>query len=459
MGTLSIILQLILSLSILVVLHELGHFIPAKWFKTRVEKFYLFFDPYFSLFKYKKGETEYGIGWLPLGGYVKISGMIDESMDTDQMAGPPQPWEFRSKKPWQKLIIMVGGVTVNFILGIFLMSMIALVWGEDYLETSKVINGIYVDEIGEEIGLRNGDKILSIGGQDFDEFSSSKLRQEVIFNDADHMMVERNGRQERINLADTLTKKLAKYENSRKRIFDARMPAVIGIVGPDHPAGRAGLMVNDEITAINGKPIRFFDEVTQATQSNPSLDLTIRRAGKILQKNVSTQHIIPPKGLKKLFGAAADTISALGINPQDKKDLFDYSHRSYGLGASISYGFTESFSFLGDQLNAFSKMFTGKIAAKESLGGFISIAKIFPAEWDWKRFWKMTAILSLILGFMNILPIPALDGGHILFLLLEMASGRKFSDKFIERATTGGFFVLMALLLYVNGLDIFRTFF
>ncbi len=457
MGTVNIILQLFLSLSILVVLHELGHFLPAKWFKTRVEKFYLFFDPYFSLFKINRGGTEYGIGWLPLGGYVKISGMIDESLDTEQMKGPPQPWEFRSKKPWQKLIIMIGGVTVNFILGIFLMGLIAFIWGEDYLKNDQVKDGIAVDSMGEGIGLRDGDKIVSIGGKSFDEFNAAQFKGAIIFDGENEVVVERNGQEKKISIGEEWIKELAKYENSKRSIFSPRMPAVIGQVAKDMPGAQAGLEAGDKILAVNGSPVQYYDQLVKAAQKQDRLSLDIERAGNRLQTDVTTQYIKYPRGLKKLLGASPDTSKTLGVSSLIFAEHFEMSHRDFSFGESVKYGFTESFSFLGSQIKAFGKMLSGKIAAKESLGGFISIAKIFPETWDWKRFWRMTAILSLILGFMNILPIPALDGGHILFLLIEMVTGRQFSDKFIERATTFGFFILIALMIYVNGLDIWRA--
>jgi len=458
MGTVNIILQLFLSLSILVVLHELGHFLPAKWFKTRVEKFYLFFDPYFSLFKINRGGTEYGIGWLPLGGYVKISGMIDESLDSEQMKGEPQPWEFRSKKPWQKLIIMIGGVTVNFILGIFLWSMVTFIWGEDYLPADQVTDGIAVDQLGEEFGLRNGDKLLTIGDREFDEFNPGIFREELIFNSADHFVVERNGREVKIDIKEGAVTELATYKNNKLRLFAPRKPAVIGVIGKGYPAENAGLKEGDKVLAIDGQAIKYFDELTTAIRSQEDLQLQVERSGSTKTIDVTTQHIVAPRGLKKLFGASPDTLSTIGIASLDNDQLYTMQNRSFGLGASIAHGWNESFAFLGQQIRAFGKMFTGEIKAKESLGGFISIAKIFPEKWEWKRFWKMTAILSLILGFMNILPIPALDGGHIMFLLIEMITGYTFSDKFIERATTFGFFLLIALLLFVNGLDIFRLF-
>ena len=433
--------QLILSLSILVVLHELGHFIPARLFNTRVEKFYLFFDPWFSLFKFKKGDTEYGIGWLPLGGYVKIAGMIDESMDTEQMQQAPQPWEFRSKPAWQRLIIMLGGVTVNVILGCILFGMIKFVWGETYLPNQNVSYGIAVDSLGMQLGLENGDKIVSIDGKAFERFSSGELSRNIIINDAKNVEVDRNGQKVTLPINEGFIKTLTAHENKGKSIFNARMPFVIGNVVDGYPAADAGLEVNDSIVSLNGETISFYDQfaAAMAGKGNETIALGIVRNGQNQMLNITTNEN-----------------GKIGVNPYGPDRYFDLSTIKYSFFESIPKGIEDGFNFLDDQFKAFGQIFSGKINAKDSVGGFVSITQMFGEQWIWQRFWTLTASLSMILAIMNLLPIPALDGGHVMFLLYEIVSGRKPSDKFMEYATLAGFIIVLALMLYVNGLDIMR---
>ncbi len=439
MGLLITIGQLILSLSILIILHELGHFIPARMFGTRVEKFYLFFDPWFELFKFKKGETEYGIGWLPLGGYVKISGMIDESMDREQMKQPPQPWEFRSKKAWQRLIIMLGGVTVNFILGFFLYGMVLFIWGESFMPTKNIVDGIYVDSLGMELGLKDGDKVLRIDDAPFDKFNDGLVKQAIIFNDAKTITVDRNGSEVNLPIDPAFIGVLTSADNKGEGLFGPRYPVVVSELAEDdkYPAKKAGVLKGDQIIAVNNKPTPFYHNYEKIALANKGkkIDVSILRNRDTLS--------IPLTLLET---------GQMGVNVK----LPDFEKEKYSFFPAMVAGTKKGWSFLTDQITAFGHMFKGKIKASESLGGFGSIATMFGDNWDWERFWKMTAILSLILGFMNLLPIPALDGGHVMFLLYEVISGRKPSDRFMEISTIAGFVIVMGLVLYANGMDVVR---
>lgn len=444
MGYLIMAGQLFLSLSILIVLHEMGHFFPARWFKTRVEKFYLFFDPWFSLFKIKKGETEYGIGWLPLGGYVKISGMIDESMDREQMAGPPQPWEFRSKPAWQRLIIMLGGVTVNFILGFFLYGMVLWTWGEVYLPTQNAKYGIAVSKLGKDMGLQDGDHVLSVNGKTLTEFGDNQVRREVVINNARSMEIERDGQKKSLAIDPKFVQILSSYESKDMGLYTVRMPFTIGLVAKKTPAEKAGFKVKDKVIAVNGEPTPYYHLFSQKVlpQKNKKIDITVVRN----QKDTLTLPVTTTDEGK------------IGVASFEPAYYFKVERKEYSLAQALPMGVEKGIGFLGDQMKAFGQMFRGKIKASESLGGFASIATMFGDVWDWERFWRMTAVLSLILAFMNLLPIPALDGGHVMFLLFEIVSGRKPSDKFMEYATIVGFVIVIGLVLFANGLDIFRIF-
>ncbi|MFT4663468.1 MAG: regulator of sigma E protease [Polaribacter sp.] len=439
MGLLITIGQLILSLSILIILHELGHFIPARMFGTRVEKFYLFFDPWFELFKFKRGDTEYGIGWLPLGGYVKISGMIDESMDREQMKQPAEPWEFRSKKAWQRLVIMLGGVTVNFILGFFLYGMVLFTWGESFMPTKNIVDGIYVDSLGMELGLQDGDKILRIDEAPFDKFNDGLVKQAIIFNDAKVITVDRNGSEVNLPIDPDFIGKLTAYENKGQGLFGPRYPVVVKELSEDdnYPAKKAGILEGDKIIAVNNSPTPFYHNYEKLAIANKGkkIDVSILRSRDTLS--------IPLTLLET---------GQMGVIVQ----LPEFDKEKYSFFPAMVAGTQKGWSFLADQITAFGHMFKGKIKASESLGGFASIGKMFGDTWDWERFWKMTAILSLILGFMNLLPIPALDGGHVMFLLYEVISGRKPSDRFMEISTIAGFVIVMGLVLYANGMDVVR---
>ena len=440
MGVVTMIAQLVLSLSILVVLHELGHFLPAKWFKTRVEKFYLFFDPWFSLVKKKIGETEYGIGWLPLGGYVKISGMIDESMDKEQMKQPPQPWEFRSKPAWQRLIIMLGGVTVNFILGFFIFAMILFMYGEEYLPTANVADGIGVDSIAYDMGLRDGDKIVKIGDVDFDRFEPSALSKAIVLGQAKTVTLDREGRRQTLDIDPKFQKELSKSRNAKTALFTPRLPFVIDEVNRKE-AKEAGLEPGDRVTSINGIPTPYYHvyQLTVRALKGQQVTIGYDRDG----QQMTTEIQLTEKG-------------QIGVAPVAPFDFFATERQDYSFFESIPAGINDGWTFLTDQFQAFGEMFRGNLNPNETLGGFGTITKLFPETWQWESFWYVTAVLSLILGFMNLLPIPALDGGHVMFLIYEVISGRKPSDKFMEYATLVGFALVLGLVIYANGLDIWR---
>jgi len=434
--------QLILSLSILVILHEFGHFAFARLFKTRVEKFYLFFDPWFSLFKTKRGETEYGIGWLPLGGYVKISGMIDESMDKEAMNQPPQPWEFRSKPPYQRLLIMVAGVLMNFIFAFIIYIGVLYAWGTTYLKTDSLQYGIAVSQTGEQIGLKDGDQILSVDHQYIDNFY--KIVPTVVLDDAKTIQVLRNGQQVDVDISD---EDLALMLKS-KEIVNARIPfdCHIAKVVKNSPAASAGFKKGDAFVAVDGKKFGFYDQFRNYLKShtNQKIQVTVLRDGQTtnIPVTVSDEGTI---GFYTEFSESATT-------------FLKYETIKYNFAESIPAGFKRGVSTVQDYLKQFKLIFSPKTKAYESLGGFIAIGNIFPGAWDWYSFWTMTAFLSIILGVMNLLPIPALDGGHVMFLLFEMVTGRKPGEKFLEYAQITGMVVLLALVLYANANDIIKLF-
>lgn len=433
------ILQLLFSLSILVIIHELGHFVFARIFKTRVEKFYLFFDPWFSLFKVKKGETEYGIGWLPLGGYVKISGMVDESMDTEQMKQPPQPYEFRSKKGWQRLLIMTGGVLFNFLLALLIYVMVLFTWGETYLPAQNVKYGIVTDSTGYKLGLRNGDKIISVDNQQIENFS--QIITDVLLNDRKTIQVERDGQIVNINVTMEYIKKVLKGEG----MIEPRTPFgpfVISAFAKESPASDAGIQVNDELIGLDSNKFSWYDEFQGYLAAHKREPVTMN----ILRNGQPVDITVTPT-----------SAGFLGITRNWSVDkIFELKTLKYGLLESFPAGIKKGFNTIGDYLKQFKLIFSKETKAYESLGGFITIGSIFPGVWDWQSFWTLTAFLSIILAVMNILPIPALDGGHVMFLLYEVITGRKPSDKFLEYAQITGMVILFALLIYANGNDIFK---
>lgn len=435
-------IQLILSLSILIVLHELGHFIPAKIFKTRVEKFYLFFDVKFSLFKKKIGETVYGIGWLPLGGYVKISGMIDESMDKEQMAQPPQPWEFRSKPAWQRLIIMVGGVTVNLLLGILIYILILFTWGSDYSTKDDVKYGFEItSETLEKLGFQDGDKIVSIDGKIPDDVM--RINGLLFLRSPKTVTVEHtSGNTETIQLPDDLGEQL--FKSGELSAFVPRMPIQFDSITPNSPAEKAGLLGTDKILSVNNQKVKFWDEVKTQIKKSSANDEDI--VFEVLRNRDTLQLAITP-----------DANGKIGVGNLVDMSVIERNHKSYGLAESIPAGISFGINTLKDYVGQFKYIFTKKGASE--LGGFGAIGNMFPPTWDWQAFWMSTAFISIILAFMNILPIPALDGGHVVFLLYEMVSGRKPNEKVLEYAQVVGFVLLISLVLYANGNDIYRAFF
>ena len=438
METLIKIAQLLLSLSILVILHESGHFFFAKLFKTRVEKFYMFFDPWFSLFKFKKGETEYGIGWLPLGGYVKISGMIDESMDKEQMKKPPQPWEFRSKPAGQRLLIMLGGILVNILLAFVIYIMVLWAWGESYLPTQNVTYGIVVDSVGQELGLRNGDKILSVDHKEVENFK--KIPAVILLNNPKTIEVERNGQKIEIPINKAIIPKLLKDPG----FLSVRIPWVIGMVEKGKPADIAGLKVHDKIIKIDGEETRFSDEVIAAIRNKKGKEIlvTVSRDGKILD--------IPVK---------VNNEGRIGIaNDYDISHFLKLKTINYSFFAAIPAGIRKTVEVGKGYIQQLKLIFSPSTGAYKSVGGFIAIGKIFPGVWDWQSFWGLTAFLSIMLAILNLLPIPALDGGHVMFLLYEIITGKKPGDKFMERAQIIGLIILLTLVVFANGNDIVKLF-
>ncbi|KPK81063.1 MAG: RIP metalloprotease RseP [Bacteroides sp. SM23_62_1] len=430
--------QLLLSLSILVMLHELGHFLFARLFKTRVEKFYIFFNPWFALFKRKIGETEFGIGWLPLGGYVKISGMIDESLDKEQLKRPPQPWEFRSKPAWQRLFIMVGGVLVNFLLALFIFATTLYIWGEQYLPTKNLKYGIMCDSLALSIGLQNGDKIISLDNQEVEKFNM--IIPDMIINKASSIQVERNGQILDIPIPDEIIAPLLKSP----AFIETRIPFYVDYFPKNSPAEESGIKKNDQIVGLNEKDFFFFDEISAelAKFKNQPIDIKVKRDGEILN-----------------FPVRVSDEGKIGIYPVgDYGRFFELEKIEYSFLAAVPAGISKGFTTMVSYLKQLKLLFRPKTKAYESLGGFLKIGSFFPDIWDWEKFWNLTALLSIILAVMNILPIPALDGGHVLFLTYEIISGRKPGDKFLEYAQIAGMIILLALLLYANGNDVIQLF-
>lgn len=438
MGVLIMVAQLILSLSILVVLHEGGHFFPAKLFGCRVEKFYLFFDPYFSLFKFKKGETEYGVGWLPLGGYVKIAGMIDESFDKEQMAQEPQPWEFRSKPAWQRLIIMLGGVTVNFLLGILIWSMVLFKWGSDYLPPENAVYGIEVDSMAQAVGLRAGDILVGVNNEPTTNFNA--FRRDIIIKEATTIQVVRNKQQVDVPLSKDHLTELAGY---RGRFAVPRFPFKIDTIFPEMPAQKAGFKKGDVIIGLDNKQIDFYSDFLKLIKDYKAktINIAVQRQSDTLQLTTT----VSKEG-------------KIGTRVIPLEESLKFETQQYGLAESFPAGYKKSMGALGDMIKSFGLMFKGTVKAKDSLGSFITIGKLFSPRWDWRRFWSLTALLSLILAFMNILPIPLLDGGHVMFLLYEMIAGRPPNERFQEYAQLVGMVLLVSLMAFALGLDVARHF-
>ncbi len=430
------ILQLLLSLSILVIVHEFGHFIAARIFKTRVEKFYLFFNPWFSLFKFKGKETEYGIGWLPLGGYVKISGMIDESMDKEQMQQPPQPWEFRSKPAWQRLIIMLGGVTMNVLLAFVIYIGMLFIYGEKYLATTEANKyDIVADSLAQEFGLRNGDKIISVDGQEVEEFHKIPLT--IILEEARTVQVLRDGKLIDVNLPDGAIGKLIKSKSPN--FLSVRMPFVVESFAEVSSAREAGVLPGDSILGVNGNLLIYFPDIRKDIQSKRRQDIVL---------NVK-------RGLDTL--ALSLTITDEGLIGVQNTG-FKLNEKHYSIGEVIPAGVVKTVDGIGGYLKQLKLLFSPEVKAYESVGGFITIGNIFPSEWHWESFWRLTAFLSIMLAVLNLLPIPALDGGHVMFLGYEIITRRKPSDKFLEYAQIAGMVILFSLLIFANGNDVVKLF-
>tara|TARA_B100000989_G_scaffold62053_1_gene42765 strand:- start:6680 stop:8005 length:1326 start_codon:yes stop_codon:yes gene_type:complete len=428
--------QLLLSLSILIVLHEFGHFIPARIFGCRVEKFYLFFDVKYSLFKKKIGETVYGIGWLPLGGYVKISGMIDESFDKEQMKKPAQPWEFRSKPAWQRLIIMLGGVTVNLLLGFLIYMMVLFVWGKETLPQENLPLGLEPSEFIQEIGFDKGDKIIDVDGEELDNVLD--INRILLLRPVENVKVEKlNGSISEINIPKNIGKDI--FQSGQINSFTPLFSASVDSVFNDSPALNAGMKPGDLIISINGQDINDWTGFSNWVDNNSDdiISVDVERGNSIYTLKIDRND----------DGTIGIMKNTFGINTINKK---------LNLSQSIVQGFNYGYWTLYEYVAGFSFVFTKEGASQ--LGGFGTIGNIFPAKWDWKGFWLSTALISIILAFMNVLPIPALDGGHVMFLIYEMVSGRKPSDRFMEISTMIGFFLLIAIVLYANGNDIIRAF-
>lgn len=437
--------QFILSISILVILHELGHFLPAKWFKTKVEKFYLFFDPWFSLVKKKVGETEYGIGWLPFGGYVKIAGMVDESMDTEQLKQPAQPWEFRAKPAWQRLIIMLGGVTVNFFLAWIIYSCLSLFNGEMYTDLTKFNNGIGVTEAGKKMGFQSGDKIINIDGKPAERLENASIN--ILLGD--QVTVLRNGKEvtfpiEKEGVAEVLKQKEAKL------YITPRFPMIIDSLAS--PASKAsGLAKGDKVIAVNGKPTPFFDEVSTNLSENKGKTIAIE---------------VLRNGKQETFNAAVDKDGKLGVGVDQKALASVVTDKKYSFGEAIPRGFERTIEALTMQVKQFKIMFNSKIQGYKNVGGPIAIVKNMPVDRaadggisiNWAAFWSFTAMFSVWLAFLNLIPIPGLDGGHVLFTLYEMIVGKPVPQKVLENAQMIGVIFLLGLMLVIFGSDIFKIF-
>jgi len=436
MNTIIMAAQLILGISILVILHELGHFAAARAFGIKVEKFYLFFDAWgFRLFRIKIGDTEYGMGWLPFGGYVKIAGMIDESMDMEQMKKEPQPWEFRSKPAWQRLIVMIGGVTVNLILGILIFGFILLNYEKSYLPMSEVnTHGVYVSGNGQMAGFLPGDKIISINGKQIHRFKDAQSLRHLFGSTIE---IERNGQRTSVTIPDNFYRQEAKPQRMRF-IEPLNFPFTIDSIFAEMPAARAGLAKGDRILQIDSTAIQTYGQFKDLINASAGKTLTITA----LRQN-DTIHT----------NLAVDSNGVIGILAP-----IPYNSQDYRFFEAMRFGFHDAMDMLVVNIKGLGKVFSGKEKATESIQGPIGIARIYGAEWIWSKFWFITGLLSLILAFMNILPIPALDGGHVIFLLFEMITRRKPSDKFLEYAQMTGLVILLAIMAFAVGNDIFKLF-
>ncbi len=433
--------QLLLSLSLLVILHEAGHFFFARLFKTRVEKFYLFFNPWFSLFKKKVNDTEYGIGWLPLGGFVKISGMVDESFDTEKLKEEPKPYEFRSKPAWQRLLIIMGGVMVNFLLGLFIYIMILYTWGDKYLPNQSLTYGISVDSLGMEAGLQNGDHIVSVDNKVIENFD--QIIPEMVISQAKTLQVRRNDSIIELSIPAYVGPELIKKER-KYYFFDARLPFIVRQFVEGSAGKAAGMLEGDSLVSINGEKLVFFDAFRNALSNKKGEEIILGfyRAGTYMELPVK----LPETG-------------KLGIAPVvDAERFFKLNVNEYSFLEAIPAGIKLGVNTLRSYLQQFKLIFSREYKGYESIGGFVSIGNLFPGQWHWMSFWTLTAFLSIILAIMNLLPIPALDGGYVLFILYEMVTGKKPGDKFMEKANALGMILLLSLLVFANMNDVIGLF-
>ena len=436
-------LQLIMALSLLVLIHEFGHFLFARIFKVRVEKFYLFFDWKFSLFKWKpkNSDTEYGMGWIPLGGYCKIAGMIDESMDTEQMKQPAQPWEYRSKPAWQRLLIIVGGVMFNLILAVLIYSMVLFTWGEHYVDLHKMDNGFEFSQTAQQIGFQDGDKIIKFDGEEAHELYLDKVRGTNIFRsvcDANEVTVLRNGKEVAVSIPDTLG---LLNMNKGGQFMRMRTKPVIDSIAAGSIAQRAGLLAGDSILSIDGEKITSWSHIA----------IALDKISKAKKESFSIEVM---RGEPVVLTAQTNGTDTLQLGVYSQGNNYPLVHNEYGFFASFPAGVSFGFDVLRSYVSDFQYVFSAEGA--KSVGMFASIGSLFPAEWDWHEFWLMTAFLSIILAFMNILPIPALDGGHALFLIAEMITGKQPSDKFMERAQMVGMLIILGLFVLAMYNDLTR---
>lgn len=437
--------QLLLALSLLIILHEFGHYITARWFGCRVEKFFLFFDPWFALVKKKVGDTVYGIGWLPLGGYVKISGMIDESMDKEAMKQPAKEWEFRSKPAWQRLIIMLGGIIMNVLVAFLIYAFVLMIWGERKTPNASVKDGIWViDSVMHKFGFQNGDKIISVNGDTIKNFEDIQLK---VLIGGRNVVLEREGKVMELPLPIDLIDKLITRKDKKRILMAERLPAIVGKYKEKDTAygKKAGLQPFDRILAVNGEPVNFVDEINRIGAKNKGgvVNLDVRRNNDSVQLSCK----VNTDGRLELALLSDEQYDSLGV--------YEVVHTKYGFFSAFPAGVAKSVEKLSGYIDQFKLILNPETGAYKGLGGFKAIGSVFPTEWSWEAFWNITAFLSIILAFMNLLPIPALDGGHVMFTLYEMVSGRKPNEKFMEYAQIAGMILLLMLMLYANGNDWF----
>ncbi|MEO5561778.1 MAG: RIP metalloprotease RseP [Chitinophagaceae bacterium] len=437
--------QLLLALSLLIVLHEFGHYITARWFGCRVEKFFLFFDPWFALVKKKIGDTVYGIGWLPLGGYVKISGMIDESMDKEAMKLPPKEWEFRSKPAWQRLIIMLGGIIMNVLTAFIIYAFVLMIWGERNIPNGSVKSGIWVtDSLMNRLGFQSGDKIIAVNGDSVEYFEDIQAK---LLIGGKTVLIERDGKTQQVNLPIDLIDKLITRRDKKRSLLIQRLPTIVGTYDEkDTLYGKAaGLKPFDRIISVAGQPVEFMDQinVVGAQHKNGVVDIGVLRNG----DTVTLSNKVSGEGRLGIIPLLDEQYDSLGF--------YKVINTKYSFFSAFPAGFRKAGEKLGSYIDQFKLILNPKTGAYKGVGGFKAIGSVFPTEWSWEAFWNITAFLSIILAFMNLLPIPALDGGHVMFTLYEMISGRKPNEKFLEYAQMAGMVLLLLLMLYANGNDWF----